>query len=265
MGPSASYPDCSEEDGPGDEAAKPLSLANHKTKTDLVYETLKHAIVVGRYPAGSRIVADQLAQELGTSKVPIREAIVRLVGEGWLQVKPHVGAVVLEYSPDEILDNSMLRAATEGLATRLAADYITPLILDRLRELLDQMERAAKKDHLKYPRLNLEFHSMAFQGCPYPSLRSTAASLAEKTYRLAPVRLLPEYLNESQLQHRDLFDALAHRRVEEVERIVRHHVERSGRLLWQFALQRAQSTGGHTLRPTCTCGLCSEEQKQVIF
>lgn len=234
---------------------QPLSLPSHRTKTDLVYEALRQAVVSGRYQPGSRIVADQLAQEMGISKVPVREAIVRLVGEGWLQVKAHVGAVVPELSPDDILDTTMLRAATEGLATRLAADHITPAILSQLRALLERMEKAAKRDYLRYPRLNLEFHSLAFQSCPYPSLRAMAASSAEKTYRLAPVRMLPDYLPESQAQHRDLLEALAHRRGEEAERLVRHHVERSGRLLWQFALKRMEGDG-RILRPICICGDC---------
>ena len=249
-----------EEGSLDDELARPFSLANHKTKTDLVYEALKQAIVEGRYPAGSRIVADQLAQELGISKVPIREAIVRLVGEGWLQVKPHVGAVVPEMSPDEILDQCALRAAVEGLATRLAADYITPPILDRLHVLLERMDKAATDNPLAYPKLNLDFHSTAFQCCPYPSLRTMAASLAEKTYRLAPIRLHPEYLPESQAQHRELLAALESHRGEEVESLVRHHVERSGKLLWQTALELAGGSGRHFLHPSCFCGRCSPER-----
>ena len=248
----------SREETTEEKLAKPLSLANHKTKTDLVYDALKQAIVAGRYPAGSRIVADQLAQELGISKVPVREAIVRLVGEGWLQIKPHAGAVVPELSPDEILDACVLRAAVEGLATRLAADHMTPRVLDQLQALLEQMEQAAHQDHLKYPRLNLEFHSLVSQSCPYPSLRTMAASLAEKTYRLATVRLHPEYIPESQAQHRSLLDALTRRDGEEAERIVRHHVERSGRLLWQSASERVDTASGRLLRPTCICGLCSQ-------
>ena len=235
-------------------------MAKHKTKTDMVYETLKQPIVAGRHPPGSRIVADQLALELGISKVPIREAIVRLVGEGWLQIKPHVGAVVPELSPDEILDQSALRAAVEGLATRLAVEYITPPVLDRLHDILERMEEVAGSDHLAYPKLNLDFHSTAFQCCPYPSLQTMAASLAEKTYRLATVRLHPEYLPTSQAQHRELLTAIEERRGADVEMIVRHHVEYSGRLLWQTALEMVEGNHRHFLRPSCFCGLCPADR-----
>ncbi len=238
-----------------------LSLANHKTKTDLVYETLREAIVAGHYRPGSRIVADQLAQELGISKVPVREAIVRLVGEGWLQIKAHSGATVPELSPDEILETSMLRAATEGLATRLAGDHVTPAGLKQLHAHLDRMEQAAR-DPQRYPRLNYDFHLLAFESCPYPSLKAMAASLLAKTYRLAPVRVHPEYLPESQQQHRELVEALSHRRGEQAEQIVRHHVEQSGRLLWQFALERMESNSGRTLRPICICGDCSSHHEE---
>ncbi len=243
-----------------DELAETVSVLLPKTKTDYVYEALRQGIVAGRYPSGGRIVADQVALELGISKVPVREAIVRLVGEGWLLVKPHSGAVVPEMSPDDILDSGVLRAAVEGLAVRLAAGYITPRLLGGLRDLVDRMDRVAARDHLKYPKLNLEFHSASIECCPYPSLRTMAASLAEKTYRLAPVRLQPKYLPESQIQHRELLQALEQRRGEEAERLLRHHVERSSQLLWRIAMERVERRRHHTLRPTCFCGLCSGEK-----
>lgn len=234
-----------------------VSMASHQTKTDLVYQALRQAIVTGHYPPGSRIIADQLAEELGISKVPVREAIVRLVGEEWLQVKPHVGAIVPELSPDEILETSALRAAVEGLAVRLSAEQSAPATLKQLRALAEQMEHAAEASPGDYPRLNLEFHSLAVQSCPFSSLRSMSTSLAEKVFRLAPVRLLPEYLPESQAQHRDLLAALERRDGEGAERVVRHHIERAGELLWRVAIDQAETARRRMLRPTCLCGNCS--------
>lgn len=212
--------------------AKPMS--NYRTKTDLVYQELRRQILDGRFPPGARIVVDQLALELGTSKVPVREAIVRLAGEGWLEMRPHVGATIPELRPEEIVETSLIRSVVEGAAVRLAASHMTAATLDRLRSLLTQMERAVT-DVARYPELNAKFHAAAFEACPHPNLRSMAQSLLEKSFRLRTVRFLPEYLAESQIEHRNLVTALERGDGQRAEEIIRHHVEHAGELLSQYA------------------------------
>lgn len=216
------------------------AISGFKTKTDLAYEALREDILAGRYPPGARIVIDQLAVELGTSKVPVREAVVRLAGEGWLQLKSHVGAVVPVLSPEEIHETSLIRAVVEGAAVRLSVDRVTAPLLQKLRQLMQRMDEAARAGGKNYPDLNMEFHSVAFEPCPYPNLRALALSLVEKTWRLRTVRFLPEYLSESQREHGALLQAIEGRDGAAAEAITRHHVENAGRLLWQFAVEQRQ-------------------------
>jgi DNA-binding GntR family transcriptional regulator len=216
------------------------ALSTYRTKGYLVYEALRQAILAGRYQPGARVNIDQLAAELGTSKVPIREAIGRLVGEGWLQMSPHVGAVVPELSPQDIIETSIIRSVTEGAAVRFSASHLTDATLRKLRKLFDRMEEAAKIDAPEYPQLNMEFHAATFADCPFPALKALAASLLEKSGRLRTVRFLPEYLPEAQAQHRKLLHALEKRDGKSAERITRHHVERAGQLLARFALSRTK-------------------------
>jgi DNA-binding GntR family transcriptional regulator len=219
------------------------TLIGYRTKADLVYEALRAHLIDGRYPPGARIVVDQLAAELGTSKVPVREAVGRLVGEGWLQARPHTGAVVPELQPEEILETSVIRAVIEGAAIRHSVPHLQAKTLPRMAKLLEAMDAASRKDDAKYPELNFEFHSAAFSDCCYPNLRSMARSLAERSFRLRTVRFLPEYQAESQVQHRALFAAMERRDAEEAERVVRHHIEHAGQLLWDYALeQRGKQT-----------------------
>ena len=219
-----------------------VALSTYRTKGYLVYEALRQAILSGRYQPGARVNIDQLAVELGTSKVPIREAFGRLVGEGWLQMSPHVGAVVPELSPQDIIETSIIRSVTEGAAVRFSAANITDATLKTLRKLLAQMDEAAKTDAPEFPQLNLEFHAATFSACPFPALKALAASLLEKSSRLRTVRFLPEYLPEAQAQHRRLLHALEKRDGKSAERITRHHVERAGQLLARFALSRTEAT-----------------------
>lgn len=216
------------------------ALSSYRTKAHLVYEALRQAILAGRYPPGSRVNIDQLAIELGTSKVPIREAIGRLVGEGWLQTNPHVGAIVPELSPEDIIETSIIRSIVEGAAVRYAANQLSRASLKSLRKLLGRMDDAAKTDAPEYPQLNQEFHSLAFSACPFPALKAIAASWLEKSSHLRTARFLPEYRPQSQAEHRKLVEALERRDGPAAERLTRHHIERAGQLLARFALERAK-------------------------
>jgi DNA-binding GntR family transcriptional regulator len=217
------------------------SLAGYRTKTDLVYDVLHREILAGRYRPGSRIVVDQVASQLGVSKLPVRGAVDRLVGEGWLQARPHVGAIVPELSPEEVLETSIIRAIVEGAAVRIAATHARPEIVERLREVTDRMDAAGATDDPEYPELNYQFHALTFRACTYPALRSMAMDLLGKTCRLRTVRFLPSYLPRSQQEHRSLIDAIARQDGDRAEQIVRQHVEHAGRLLWQYAVELTQS------------------------
>ena len=208
------------------------------TKVALVYAELKRAIMDGTYPPGSRIVADQVAAQLNVSAVPIREALVRLAGEGWVRLSPHVGATVPPFDPTEVLENALIRAALESAATRLATPHLTPEHFKELRRLLTAMDRAAKSDPSKYPGLNLDFHLTIVSACPYAGMRDLIRQVAEKTTRLRTVTFVPYYILASQTEHRELLDALQARNAELAEQLSRRHIEEAGKLLWEHAVTR---------------------------
>jgi DNA-binding GntR family transcriptional regulator len=212
------------------------TLKTYRTKADLVYEALRRSILRGRYAPGSRIVFDQIATEMGVSKVPVREAVVRLIGEGWLQSTPHVGAAVPVLSPDEILEISVLRAVLESAAVRYSVDDMSRTTLRDLRAQLQRMDKAITDENPEYPELNFTYHTSVYRSCRYPGLRDMAISLAEKHHRLRTVRFVPQYLPETQAEHWALLEALNRRDAVAAERITREHIERAGRLLWEFAL-----------------------------
>ncbi len=213
-------------------------LPGYKTKTALVYSQLRRDILAGRYPPGTRIVFDQVASRFGISKVPVREAVVQLVGEGWLVMRPHVGAIVPELNPEEILETSVIRAVVEGAAVRTSVDHLSGETLARLRGLQKLMDAAATANDPEYPQLNREFHGHMYQACPYPQLRSMVTSLLDRGRRWRIVRFLPTYLPQSQSEHLAILEALERRDGESAERLVRQHVEHAGRLLWEFARSR---------------------------
>lgn len=227
-------------DGRGGAGAQRSVLAAYSTKTDLVYAALKRSIMSGEYAPGSRIVVDRVAAEYEVSKVPVREAVLRLAGEGWLELNAHIGATVPELSPDEAVETSLVRAALEGVATRIACKRLGADDFSRLHGLLDRMEDAAATDSAEYPELNRQFHSAIVAACPYPLLRDLVAEMTQKTLRLRAVTRLPHYMPESQQEHRALLEALEGRDAGRAEELTRQHVERAGALLGQFAREHSK-------------------------
>ncbi len=137
------------------ESAMPL----HRTRmADLAYERIRELIIVGDLPIGSRLIETQLAQEFGTSRAPVREAIRRLVEDGLIEERPHHGATVKVLDAAAIIDLYNVRLALETMTIRLAT--LRGMSTDRLRELVALMDEAAQKgDTMLVARHELDFHA----------------------------------------------------------------------------------------------------------
>jgi DNA-binding GntR family transcriptional regulator len=125
-----------------------------------VKDVILQRIVSGEYPPGSRLVETRIAQELGVSQAPVREALRDLEQLGCIVHEPFRGCSVRAFSADELLEAFPVRAALEALAARLAAERITEPELLRLAELLDTMRAAARRDDPHgQSQANASFHA----------------------------------------------------------------------------------------------------------
>lgn len=125
----------------------------------LAAENLRRAILIGRYKPGERLVEDRLSADLGISRVPIREALRTLAGDGLVEVLPHRGAIVAAISTEMARDLVEVRAMLEGLNARLAARHHEPAIVEELRKVLaDGNKAAVARNVADLVRLNGEFH-----------------------------------------------------------------------------------------------------------
>jgi DNA-binding GntR family transcriptional regulator len=135
----------------------PFARANLREQ---IKDVLLQRIVEGSYPPGSRIVETRVAQELGVSQGPVREALRDLEQLGCVVHEPYRGCSVRAFSVDELLDAFPVRAALEALAARLAAEHISDDELDALDELLDRMRLAARRgDAHDQSQANASFHA----------------------------------------------------------------------------------------------------------
>lgn len=106
------------------------------TKSESLTESLVEAIVSGEIEPGSKISEPELAKKYQVSRGPLREAMMRLEGLGLIERIPHVGARVITFSPEKLIELYSVREALEGMAARLAARYITQEELLSLEMLL---------------------------------------------------------------------------------------------------------------------------------
>ncbi|GHF18991.1 GntR family transcriptional regulator [Pseudolysinimonas yzui] len=140
---------------------------------DQVTRVLRDRIVDGTLPAGSRIDIGETANELGVSPTPVREALVQLESLGLLTREPYRGAVVVGIDLNRLEEVTALRIDLEGRAAELGVPRLSDADLERMREVLGQLERGSDDAAFSlglFNELNREFHSVIYRASDSPTL-----------------------------------------------------------------------------------------------
>jgi DNA-binding GntR family transcriptional regulator len=141
------------------------------SKSQQAYDWIKERIDDGSYVSGYRLVLGPIARELGTSVVPVREAIRRLEAEGLVTFEHNVGAQVALVREEEYVITMQTLSIVEGAATALAAPHVTAADIARARAINARMVALLQHfDPVRFTQLNLDFHSVLFERCPNPHL-----------------------------------------------------------------------------------------------
>lgn len=131
----------------------------HSSVAQLAYETIRRSIIQGRIKPGTRLVESSLAEQLGVSRMPVREALRQLSEQGYVSIVPRRGAVVTSLSEKDALELYDIRGALEQLAARLAAERRTAEDIARLEDILEQGKiEQANGNWAELSRLNSMFH-----------------------------------------------------------------------------------------------------------
>jgi DNA-binding GntR family transcriptional regulator len=212
-------------------AASEAAIINATRISDQVYQYLRNEIVEGRLTPGQRISPDEFAERLNISKMPIKEAIERLVGEGLLEVQSRRGTFVARLDPVELAETFEVRCALEVLAGKLAARHVTKADIERLRQLIAAMEQSnAKTDVRLHLEQNAEFHELIVK-------RSGNRKLFETWRRLrTPIHVAGihsrtddwiDRVSREQREHRAIVRALEQRDPAAVEQAITNHIMRA--------------------------------------
>ncbi len=207
------------------------------TKREMVYRILRENIISGHLKPGSRLVLRAIAEELGVSELPVREALRRLEAERLVKVTPHSGAEVVGLCPHDIREIFAIRSVLEGYATRLAAPNISSEVLLELRELTEKMkDYALQGDAQSVGILNREFHRKIYELSPFPRLQKLIFDLWDESERSRAVFTFDQRRPlESVKEHEAILDAIEAGDGQQVEQIVREHKRRTGDILVEYA------------------------------
>lgn len=141
-----------------------FSPASDASLRNKVFKHIKSQIINGAYGPGDTLLESKLADELGVSRTPIREAIRLLEMEGLVETTAKKGAVVLGISPQDVEDIYAIRQLVEGLAARWAAERLTPAELKELQKIYELMEfYAHKHDIEEIAELDNKFHQLIYE------------------------------------------------------------------------------------------------------
>jgi DNA-binding GntR family transcriptional regulator len=196
---------------------------------DKVFTALREAILNGSLKPGQNLIETKLAEEMGVSRTPIREAIRKLELEGLVSSVPNKGVVVKGISVQDVNDIYTIRFCLEGLAARWAVARVTEEELAKLEENLDLMEFYTKRNDLtQVNSKNTEFHETIFRATKSKPLRQILSSLQEHVQRARTASLqVPGRPEKALSEHRAIFEAFKKRDAEAAEHLITLHIKNS--------------------------------------
>ena len=194
---------------------------------DVVFNTLRQAIITGEFAPGERLMEIALANRLGVSRTPVREAIRKLELEGLVVMIPRKGAEVAKITEKDLRDVLEVRSSLEELAAELATERMNEEIKEKLEKALDDFKKAIdSEDNAAIADSDVEFHDIIFEATGNARLIQIISNLREQMYRY---RL--EYIKDEDkrqillVEHDNILNALRQRHMEEAKEAMREHID----------------------------------------
>lgn len=200
---------------------------------DVVFNTLRRAILEGTLKPGERLMEVHLAQKLGVSRTPIREAVHKLEQEGLVVVIPRRGAQVAQITEKSLKDVLEVRRSLDMLIAELACERIDEEKVAALKEAADVFKVACERDDVNanadttaLARADVMFHDILMESTGNTRLKSMVNNLAEQMYRYRFV-YLKDASNHKKLirEHLDIYEAIVLRDKEKAREAARIHID----------------------------------------
>ena len=212
---------------------EPIKLDAYKPLREVVSQALRQAIKDGVLLPGERLMEIQLAEELGVSRTPIREAIRILEQEGFIVMVPRRGTYVADISLKDIAQVFEIRSALEELAAGLAAERITPDELEQLERILVEINEFIAHDEFdKIVDADIRFHEILYQASRNDRLVDILHNLREQMLRFRSISMhYPGRLAATWEEHRRLVEFIADKNSSMARKVAKKHMENSEKTL----------------------------------
>jgi DNA-binding GntR family transcriptional regulator len=204
-----------------------------------VATAIRKDIIAGAIPPDSILVQERLCETYDVSRIPVRDALITLLHEGFVARNHRNQMVATRFSTDDVIDTFQIEALLCGFGARRAAANLTDDDLERLDGLLRRAELAGDPPERSVAApVAWEFHRIINRGASSPRL-TAALRAVTITFAQDHMREVPEWWRESRRHHREILEALAARDADEAEHRMRRHFELAGECFAGFLAQRA--------------------------
>jgi DNA-binding GntR family transcriptional regulator len=210
-----------------------IKVSKRKSLREEVYESLKKSILHGKLKGGQRLIEETLADQIGISRTPVREAFHKLERDDLVTRLPKGGFAVREFTKEDVEEIFGIRSALESYASYLASLHITLEKISQLEKKVKELEDALeKRDDEKFIQLNTEFHDLIYKSCKSKKLIEMINNFRDYFYRYRSALIHTEKgMNYSIEDHRRMLEAMKKKNPRLVERLVRNHLARGKELV----------------------------------
>ncbi len=218
------------------------AIPERKPLGHYVFENLKQAIVRGNFSPGNRLVESHIAEAMGISRTPVREAIHKLEREGLIKKLPQGGFYVLNLTREDIEETFGIRGVLESYAARLAAIKHKKEELAPLEEKIEEFQYFLNHGEMEaLLKINTEFHGLLYAMSRSPKLIKMINDLQDQIYRFRRIILKIETMAKtSNEDHRHMLRAMRKRDADRVETLVRQHILRGQKIVLRELENRVQ-------------------------
>jgi DNA-binding GntR family transcriptional regulator len=204
-----------------------MAKLNRDTLNQRVYSQLREMILTGALAGGTQIEERQLAEEMGVSRTPLREAIGQLSNEGIIEYRPYRGNYVRTFTAKQVNDLYQVRMALESLAMRLAIPKLSQEHIHKIRLILDDVQRALERNDMDgYNEADGRFHKAILDITGNDTLKEALGRLAAQIQMVRVIANQDHDVVESTARERPLIlAALEARDADEAARLMEAHID----------------------------------------
>jgi DNA-binding GntR family transcriptional regulator len=203
-------------------------------------DAIRQRILDGSYAGGMQLRQDALAEELGVSRIPVREALVQLEAEGLIKIHPHRGAIVTEISAQEISELFEMRALLEPRLLELSAPNLSADDYTEIRAILKEYASELKGLHIdRWGALNTALHALLYRHAKRPRMEYTVQQLLAASDRYTRMQLYyTDGQERAEREHELIVDLCAQAQYTTAAELLRVHIVHSGEDLSRLIVER---------------------------